>query len=405
MANVKHAMMTEEMVEELTKPGTYGDGDGLTLRVSKTWRKHWVLRVTISGRPRNIGLGSYPAVGLAEARERAKENLAAIRQGQDPVRERRAAMEQANPQASVPTFRVASATVIEYLTPTWRTPDSAKQWERSLSNHILPVLGDKLLSEITPSDITKVLTPIWLEKEETARRVLQRMARIFDFAVEQDWRQDNPAGKHILRSLPKQNRQRQHYPALNYHEVPNALATVRDSSADQITKLAIEFMVLCAARSGEVCSAHWSEIDIANGVWKMPATKTKTLKEHLVPLSDPAVEIITEARALTGGEGLVFPSMRSIQRGEPKRLSNTAFAVLMKRLEIPGVPHGMRHSFRNWAWEQQDGSDLAADCSLGLPIVGMREQSLTRFVPLEDQRRLLQNWATFLKTGESPSFK
>ena len=405
MPNIKRMMMTDEIVDALTKPGTYNDGEGLTLRVSKTGRKNWVQRVTIDGKPRNIGLGSHPAVGLAEARERTKENLSAIRQGRDPIRERRAAMERAKMRDPEPTFQEASAIVIKYLTLTWRSPNSAKEWESSLSNHVFPVLGGKLLSEITTSDVTEVLTPIWLEKEETARRVFQRMARIFDFAVAHEWRPNNPVGNHILRALPKQNHRRDHYPALNYHEAPNALASVRNSSADQITKLAFEFLVLCAARSGEVCSAHWSEIDPENRVWRMPATKTKTHMERSVPLSDRAVDILTEARALTGGEGLVFPTMRSIQAGEPKRLSNTAFAVLMKRLAIPGVPHGMRASFRDWAAEQQDGSDLAAESSLGFSQVGRWEHSPHKFVTLEDRRKLLQNWATFLETGESPTFR
>ena len=403
MANIKHKKLTHVMVKLLTKPGTYNDGEGLTIRASGSGHKHWVQRVTIDGRQRNIGLGSYPAVVLAEAREKAQENRTAIRQGRDPIKEKRAEMEQIKMQAS---FREVSEALIESLRPTWRTPDSATQWERSLSNHVFPVIGDKRVSEINTNDVTTVLMPIWLEKEETARRVLQRMAKVFDHAIKMGWRQDNPAGKHVLHSLPEQPHRKEHHPTVPFPEVPNAVATVRDSSADPITKLAFEFMVLTASRSGEVRSADWSEFDLANRVWTIPASRMKTQRTHRVPLSDRAVAILTEVRPHTNGEGLVFPSMRSISSGEPKPLSNTAFAVLQKRLEIAGVPHGFRTSFVNWTIESQGPSSIRpAEIALGHTEVPELRRAFDWSDLLETRRGLMQNWAHFVITGESLPFE
>jgi integrase len=403
MPNVKHRMLTDETVEAATKEGTYNDGEGLTVRVSKSGRKHWVQRVTIDGKPRNIGLGSYPAVGLSEARERAQENRTAIRQGRDLIQERREAME----QATMPTFREVSKEFIEIHRPTWRTPDSAKQWESSLSNHVFPVLGDKPVNEITVSDVKDVLASIWLEKEETARRVLQRMERIFDHAIMEGWRQDNPAGKHIKYLLPKQGNRREGYTVLPYQEVPSAVAAVRDSSTDQNTKLAFEFMVLCAARSREVRHAVWDEVDLDNGVWTIPASRMKTEMEHRVRLSDRAVEILTEARDRTNGEGLVFPSTRSVRAGEPKPLSDTVFGVLCNRLEVPGIPHGFRSSFKTWTMEEQGQPRDIADGLLGLsPGIDIESRMAFKnpgFVEVE--RRLIQNWGHFVTTGESLPFE
>ena len=410
MPNVKHRMLTHETVATATKPGTYSDGEGLTLRVSKTGRKHWVQRVTIDGIQRNVGLGPYPTVGLAEARKRAKKNQAAIQQGRDPVKERRAAMDQARSQTFVPTFREASETVIEFMAQTWRTTDSAKQWESSLSNHAFPMLGDKPVNEITSADVVNVLTPIWLEKEETARRVLQRMERIFEHSIMQGWRQDNPAGRHIKQILPKQGHHRELYETIPYEDVPNAVAAVRNSPTDEPTKLALQFMVLCAARSREVCSAEWHEIDLEEQVWDMPAVKTKAQRSRRVPLSDQAVEILNEARPITNGVGLVFPSTRSVRQGDPKRLPDPAFNTLWRRLQLPGVPHGLRSSFVNWAMERPDQPIAMAQAILG-HIVGTgtgigieRTFAFTNSGVIETERRLLQNWGHFVTTGETLPF-
>ena len=410
MPNIRHRMLTHERVETTTKPGTYSDGEGLTLRVSKSGRKHWVLRVTIDGTQRNIGLGPYPAVGLAEARIRAKKNQGAIRQGRDPVKERRA-MEQARSQTLVPTFREASETVIEFMAPAWRTTDSAKQWQNSLSNHVFPMLGDKPVNEITSVDVVNVLTPIWLEKEETSRRVLQRMERIFEHSIMQGWREDNPAGRHIKNSLPKQGHHRERHKIPPYEDIPDVFAAVRNSPTDEPTKLALQFMVLCAARSREVCSAEWNEIDLDNQVWDMPAVKTKARRNRRIPLSDQAVEILIEARPITNGEGLVFPSTRSVRQGDPKRLSDPAFNTLWRRMQLPGVPHGLRSSFVNWAMTEQHQpltitKDLL-DHIMGRVTSSVIERSFAfkDAGDIESERRLLQNWGHFVTTGETLPFE
>ena len=407
MASARHRMLTEHVVGAMTKAGTYNDGEGLTLRVSETGHKQWVMRAPINGRQRNIGLGTYPSVGPEEARERAQEIRKAIRQGRDPIRERRVAREQAKEQQLIPTFREASASFIESMTPTWRTLNSRRHWESSLSNHVCPAIGDKPMNEVTSGDVVNVLAPIWLEKEETAKRVLQRIERIFDHAIIMGWRQDNPAGKHIKLALPRQVHRRERHAVLPYQEIPNAVAAIRDSSSDRTTKLAFEFMVLCVAGSRETRSAEWNDISLDNRVWTIPAFKAKTDGKHRIPLSDRAVDVLTGARDLTNGDGLVFPSIRSIQAGEPNPLSDSAFSTLWRRMELPGVPHGIRSSFMTWALYEHGHQRIVMESALGHTRNIGTLDSLTIWSAshAEAIRRLLQAWGHYVTTGENLPFE
>ena len=404
MANVRHNLLSATKVKTLTTPGTYTDGATLTLRVSKTGNRRWVQRITIDGKQRNMGLGGYPTVGLAEARERAQENAKAIRQGRDPIKEKRAARERLEDQDCIPTFREAAATVIEIYRPTWKSGKAAKQWEGSLNKHVFPVMGDKRISEITTAHVTNVLEPIWTKHEDVSRKLFQRMAAIFRHAVSKGWRTDNPADERATNGLPKRRRRRNHFPALPYKEVPAALATIRDSNADLNTKLAFEFMVLTAARSGEVRLAQWEEFDLENRVRTVPVSLMKMEREHNIPLSDRAVDILEQARTLTNGE-LVFPTKRSIQKDDPRPFSDMAFSVLMKRLGIPAVPHGFRSSFKDWASERQQGSDIPSELALAHFPEDKIKGAYARSDLLETRRGLMQNWDHFLRTGESLPFE
>ena len=404
MANTKHNLLTATKVRTLTTPGTYTDGDTLTLRVSKTLNKRWVQRITIYGRQRNIGLGAYPAVGLAEARTKAQENARAIRQGRDPIKEKRSARERLEEQDCIPAFREAAAAVIEIYRPTWKSDKTAKQWDGSLNKHVFPAMGDKRISEITTAHVTSILEPIWTKHEDVSRKLFQRMAIIFRHAISKGWRTDNPADERATNGLPKRRRRRNHFPALPYEEVPAALATIRDSDADLNTKLAFEFMVLTAARSGEVRRAQWDEIDLEKRVRTVPDSLMKMDKEHKIPLSDRAVEILEQARTLTNGE-LVFPTKRSIQKDDPRPFSDMAFSMLMKRLGFAAVPHGFRSSFKDWTRERQQGSDIPSELALAHFPEDKVKGAYARSDLLETRRRLMQNWDHFLRTGESLPFE
>ena len=224
-----HHALTAAKLRTLTATGTYADGDGLTLRVGKGGKqKSWVLRARIYGKAANVGLGGYPAVGLREARDNAAVMMRDIRAGVDPVAERRQARagkqaESARP--AVPTFREIAAQVIEFRRPTWSNAKYATQWAESFANYAHPTIGDMTIDAVTPADVLAVLTPIWHTKAETATRVKQRMETVFDFAIAQGLRIDNPAAA-VTRALPRRPRLKAHHPALPYAEVPAAIAAI-----------------------------------------------------------------------------------------------------------------------------------------------------------------------------------
>ena len=209
------------------------------------------------------------------------------------------------------------------------------------------MVGRKLVTEVTTADALAVLTPIWTSKPETATRVRQRMATVFDWAIAQGLRTDNPANGAIDKALPRRARLQAHHPALPYADVPDALSKVRASTAKPAIKLAFELMVLTAARAGEVRGARWEEIDLEARIWTIPAARMKARREHRIPLSGRAVAVLEDAKALDRGNGVVFPNPRS---GKP--ISDMAFTELIRREEIPCVPHGFRSTFRDWVIEQ-----------------------------------------------------
>ena len=384
--------LTVLQVKHLTQPGTYNDGNGLTLRVAATGGKSWVQRVTIDRKPRNIGLGSFPAIGLKEARAQAWANQRAIRDGSDPITDRRAAKGVVEAKAAIPTFQEAAEQVIELRRPTWSSDRHATQWTESLTLHAYPMIGRKSVDEITTADALSVLVPIWTAKPETSTRVRQRMAVVFDWAIAQGLRRpgDNPANGSLDKALPRRARLQAHHPALPYSDMPVALNSVRTSTADASTRLAFEFMVLTAARAGEVRGATWNEVDLDTGTWTVPASRMKARKEHRVPLSDRAMEVLREAEGLDR-TGLIFPSKRN-----GKALSNMAFTNLLRRLEIPAVPHGFRSTFRDWVIEQTATPWAVGEAALAHRLGNSVEAAYARTDLFERRRALMQEWADFV---------
>ena len=394
MANVKHQQLSAAKVKAITAPGVYADGEGLILRVSDTGAKSWVLRVTVDGKRRNLGLGGYPSVGLAEARRVAQDHNRAVREGRDPIQEKKAATAQALAKDSIPTFRDAALAVIELRRPTWSNDRHAKQWTESLTNHVFPVLGRKKVAEITSSEVLAVLTPIWTAKPETATRVKQRLGVVFDWSIAAGYRIDNPATA-IAKALPRRPRQKAHHPALPFADVPATLFAVKESTADKVTKLAFEFLVLTAARTGEVRGATWDEIDLGGRTWTIPAARMKARREHRVPLADQAVAVLEQARALDIGNGLIFPAKRG--KG---LLSNMVFEMLLRRIESPCVPHGFRSSFRDWMGECTAASWAMAESALAHSSGERASLGYHRTDYLEQRRPIMEFWAAFLD-GES----
>lgn len=245
--------------------------------------------------------------------------------------------------------------MIEFRRPTWSNPKHATQWESTLATYAFPVIGEMAVDEITSSDVLAVLEPIWTTKPETASRVKQRVETVMDWAVTYGHRPDNPAGKALLKVLPKVNREPNHHPALHYSEVGCSLAKVRESTSSLLSKFGFEFLVLTAARTGEVRKANWGEILWDRRTWEITHIKMKARRFRRVPLSDRAMEILHEAWTITGPDGLIFPS----QAGGGM-VSDMTYNMLMRRLELPAVPHGFRSSFTDWAEELLEGYSRAA---------------------------------------------
>ena len=392
----------------LSKPGRHGDGDSLYLNVAPSGSKSWVQRIVIGGRRRDIGLRPYPAVSLAIARSMAQTNRSAVAESRDPVAEKRRAREAARkPAPSVPTFAEPNARAIGLRRPTWSNAKHAAQWESTLATYVHPVIGLKTVDAVTPADAMDVLSPIWTRKPETASRVRQRMETVMDWAVTQGYRLDNPAGRSLLKVLPPVKRLKEHHQALPYAQVPGAVVRVRESTANTLTKLAFEFLVLTASRSGEVRTAKWSEIDWDAATWEVPAARMKARRPHRVPLSCRAMEILREASRFGDGQGLVFPAVRS---GNPA--SPMTFTVLLRRLGILAVPHGFRSSFRDWVIEQTSTPWAVAEAALAHNVGNSTEAAYMRSDLFDQRRALMDRWGAYVtgaidkevthgKTGET----
>ena len=373
-------------VKALNAPGRYSDGGGLHLFISKAGRKSWVLRITVDGRRRDIGLGGYPSVSLAQAREKAGEYRTAIAAGRDPVAEKRA--------PAMPTFREAAYAVHEANKPRWRNPRHMAGWIQTLERHAMPVLGNKSLDRIDRGDVLRVLTPIWASRPETARRVRQRMRTIFRWAMAHGFMESNPAGEAIDGALPPMPKVKAHFRALPYQEVASALETVAASQASISAKLCFRFLVLTAARSGEARGASWDEVDLDGRVWRIPSGRMKAAVEHRVPLSDQALEVFCEASVLREGSGLVFPS--PLKQGAP--MSDMTLTKILRSVGLAecATVHGFRSSFKNWTLEQTDTPWVVSEAALAHSLGNSTEQAYARSDLFERRRTLMQQWADYL---------
>ena len=364
----------------MSKPGKYGDQHGLILRVQPSGAKQWIWRGTVNERRRDLGLGGFPYVSLAEARAQAFDYRKTARQGDDPTGLR---------SGRAPTFARAAEIVIALHAGKWRSDKHEAQWRSSLATYVLPAIGSKRVDEVTSADVMDCLSPIWTSKASTARRIRQRTAVVMKWAIAQGYRQDNPAGDAVLAALPKQTGSTKHHRALAHSGVADAIATVWASNAYPTIRLAFEFLVLTAARSGEVRGAVWSEIDLKTATWTIPAERMKAAREHRVPVSGRAVEVLAEARRYSDGSPLVFP------RQTGGKIPSWRLTKLPINLDIDGTLHGMRSSFRDWCGETGVAREVAEAC-LAHRIGNAAEQAYARSDLLKRRRRLMDAWAQYL---------
>lgn len=378
--------LTAKTVSGRLGKGLHNDGDGLYLRVSDTGAKSWVLRTRVHGKKREIGLGGAKYVSLSDARKEARRLREIARTGGDPLAERRR-------QNAIPTLEQAAKTVWrEQIEPTARNEKHKAQWINSLRDYIFPRIGDRRVDTVQSSDVLSVLQPIWLEKPETARRVRQRLRTIFDWTIAAQHRRDANPLAGIEKALPRQTDRPSHHRALPYAEVPALYA--RLSAAGGVASIALQFLILTAARSGEVRGATWEEIDEVKRIWTLPAVRMKAGSEHRVPLSTEAISLVNSVQGLNAK--LLFPGHR-----RASKLSDMSMTAVLRRMSISATVHGFRTSFRTWAAETTDTPREVAELSLAHKVGNAVERAYARTDLFERRRELMEHWGRFCSSAVS----
>lgn len=368
---------------ETAPAGRYTDSRGLMLVVKPTGARSWVLRYQLNGRRRDMGLGPYPEVTLAAAREKAIEARRRLVERIDPLTVR---------PAPATSFREAADALIESKRPGWRNAKHAAQWSSTLATYAYPAIGATDVKAIDTTHVMSVLRPIWAEKPETASRVRQRIEAVLDYASAQGMRSGlNPARwrGHLENLLPKPSKVRQvkHHAALDWREVPEFMAGL--ANREGVSLRALKFLILTAARSGEVRGMRWAEIDLEAGVWVVPSSRMKGAKEHRVPLTPAAL-------ACLGGKGaagtLVFPSPLDPE----KPLSDMSLTAVLRKIGRRDITaHGFRSTFRNWSGETTSFPREVIEAALAHRLKDKAEAAYARGDLFGKRRQLMTAWSNF----------
>lgn len=385
-----HKALSTVRVNSLSKPGRYADGNGLYLVVDPSGAKRWVLRTVVHGRRRDIGLGGLRLVSLAEAREKASTYRKLAREGENPLETRRKA------NAVIPTFADAAKSAYEQHKSAWKNEKHSSQWINTLTSFAFPHIGEKRVDEIDTADIHRVLTPIWLSKAETARRVQQRIKTVLDWAKAAGFRSGENPSDGVTKGLARQPDRKNHFAAIPYADVPAFIRKLRDVDSGQPAKLAFEFLILTATRTNEVIGARWSEIDLKKATWTIPGMRMKAGRDHRVPLSDRAVNILTVAREWGEENDHVF-----IGRSQNSPMSNMVFLMILRRMKVSFTAHGFRSAFRDWASEQTNFPREVCEMALAHSIKDKTEAAYRRGDLFEKRRELMIDWCKYTTTGHT----
>lgn len=381
-------------VKRLDKPGYYCDGGGLYLQVSKTSSKSWIMRYTLGGKSCEMGLGSLNAFSLAEARVRAKAQRKLLADGIDPLATKRSdQLTRRMAEASIITFDQAATAFITANSPAWRNAKHADQWRNTITTYASPTIGALPVSKIDTAHVLRILTPIWLEKTETAVRLRGRIEKILDWAKAQGYRSgDNPAawrGRLDAGLLPSPSKVANagHHAAIPWSDIGAFMVALR--AAQGAGARAMEVIILTATRTSEVLNAKWSEIDLDGKLWTIPKERMKSFKEHRVPLTDPVLSVLMAVRADSGGGEYVFAGRKA---NTP--LSNMACLQTLRRMERGDLTvHGMRSTFRDWVSENTSYPRDVAEMALAHAIEDKSEAAYRRGDLLEKRRALMADWA------------
>jgi integrase len=379
-------------VATMTTPGRHSDGGGLYLNVTYTGARSWLFMWKVAGRRREMGLGSARDVPLARARELAAECRAIVAAGRDPLQARAVAKAA---ESAIPTFGECADEFIAVKQSEWRNDKHRAQWAMTLSAYAAP-LRNLPVDVIDTAAVLSVLKPIWQAKPETASRFRGRIEQVLDAAKAQGHRTgENPARwrGHLDKLLAKRQRlTRGHHAAMAYADVPSFLARLRERQAGSVSALALEFTILTAARSGEALGMRWVEVDETAKVWTVPPTRMKSAREHRVPLSARALDLLVEAKRARTGD-FVFPGS-----GAGRPLSVMAMEMVLRRMNLASVTvHGFRSAFRDWAGNETHFPREVAEAALAHVIGDAAERAYRRGDALEKRRTLMKAWADFLE--------
>jgi integrase len=386
-------------VRRLIKPGRWSVGgvDGLALQVTGSSARSWVLRVQVAGKQREMGLGSFPSVTLAEAREKARAFRLQIDSGVDPIAKRLAAISAAAAERStLKTFAKTAEAYIEQHEKSWKNAKHAAQWAATLKAYANPVLGDMLVRDITPSHVIQAIEPIWATKTETASRVRSRIELVLDFAAARGLREGpNPARwrGNLDAALPKASKvaKVEHHPAVPVAEMPVFMKKLKQQAG--VGARALEFVILTAARSGEVRGAIWTEIDVNAALWVVPAERMKAGREHRVPLSPEAVDLLRSQ-----GQGKPTENVFPGKRGP---LSDMSLTSVLRRMKVSATVHGFRSSFRDWVAERTAYPSEVAEMALAHAVGDKVEAAYRRGDLLSKRAQLMRDWANYLHGGRA----
>jgi integrase len=389
--------LTETKIRAATKPGYHPDGAGLYLAVTKAGTRSWVLRFRFRGRTREAGLGSLLDVGLVAARKKAAEYRALLADGVDPIEHAKASRGVDHPprEAKGPTFETYAEECIDGWEPDWKNTKLAGLWRATLKAYAYPIIGDLTLDAIETRHIIEILKPIWRTKSETASRVRERIERVLAAAAVEGLRPaTNPAAwrGHLsaAKGLGKKRKAVPHR-SLHHRALPAFLVELRKRGG--VGALALEFLILTVARSGEVRKAHWSEIDIEARTWTVPGERMKAGREHVVPLCDRALEILGEVKPLRNLGGVIFPGTQ----GQP--LSDMTLSQLVRAMRFDCVPHGFRATFKTWAEETTDHANVVIEAALAHAVGDATEQAYMRGDRLAKRIALMNDWGDYCTTA------
>ena len=396
--------LTMKEVSAISEPGRYADGNGLYLVIAPGGSKNWIQRIRLDGKRTDKGLGGVGKVTLATARKVATANLAAIQQGVNPFAADYTPPAPAVPAPlSIPTFSEAVQAVYDLNRAEWGEA-TAKRWIARMQQHACPALGDMAVDAITRRDLAALLTPLRREHHETARKVRQGLAKVFRWARANDYRVDDPADDALGELVEKVKHQPEHRESLPYCEVATAIHKLRFGYSLRVTRLAFEFLILTAARTGEVRFMTWEEVDLDAAVWEIPAERMKAGRSHRIPLSDQAVAILRQLRFVPRPDAADddLDTLEEVTSGyvftmpNGKTLSENALLNRARKDKLGCVPHGMCSSFRDWAKAEYRGRWESIELALAHTVGTSVTQAYDRDDLLEERAAMMQAWGDFL---------